>query len=158
MLTEPQIQEIQHVDAAFFAWPSRFEKIQKILSQLSDTDVISLVELDCYEDLARHLDGFGYDGAFSRRPRLISKDGCGLFWKRSQFSLIRKSRFNYVDPRSQPKKDRCALLVLLQHVETKQPFLFASTHLARDVMDQPPKDSERARQLGELCKRVCVDA
>lgn len=153
-LTPEQISIVQELDSQYFAWPKRFQKIKGLLAQPDHlADVISLVELDCFEEMSGFLATYGYSGEFSRRPRPVSKDGCGLFWKQSEFTLLRKSRFTYLD-RSVPQKDRCALLVLLQHTESKRPYLFASTHLARDVFDEPPKDNERARQLGELCQHI----
>ncbi|KAH9259667.1 hypothetical protein BASA81_002089 [Batrachochytrium salamandrivorans] len=154
VLSPEQIQTIQDQDRTLFAWPTRFAKIKRILAQPKhQAEVISLVELDCFEEMRDFLQQFGYVGEFSRRPRPVSKDGCGLFWKQSEFTLMRKSRITYRD-RSTPKQDRCALLVLLRHTRSQQPFLFASTHLARDVFGEPPKDNERARQLGELCQHI----
>ena len=34
------------------------------------------------------LDALGYDGAFRKRPRDASPDGCGLFWRRDKFELV----------------------------------------------------------------------
>jgi mRNA deadenylase 3'-5' endonuclease subunit Ccr4 len=154
ILTIDEQKQIESIDDELFAWPKRIEKIKTILTA-SNADVLSLVELDAFEEVLKHVNIHGYSGEFVSRPRLISKDGCGLFWKRSEFDLVNKSRIIFTDRyKPDPKKDRCALLCLLYHRSSKQHFLLVSTHLARDSFAKAPRDAIRARQLGELAIHV----
>jgi len=154
VLSKEEMQTIEDLDAQLFAWPKRLEKIKQVLIA-QNADVLSLVELDAFEEIKRCMNQYGYSGEFVSRPRLVSKDGCGLFWKRSEFNLMAKSRLIFVDKyKPDPHKDRCALIVLLEHRSTKQQFAIASTHLARDTVNGSPRDAIRARQMGELAVHI----
>ena len=89
-----------------------------------------------YEDFATALSGppMLYDGAFQKRPRGGSHDGCGIFWRRSKFRKLAESGFVYDDRTpGRVRQDRCGLLVLLQSVhQPSQKLIVLSTHLARN--------------------------
>lgn len=154
ILTDTEIHEVEEVDAKLFSWPKRLAMIKQIVSS-HGADIISLVELDAFEEMRKHLAQQGYAGAFVGRPRLVSKDGCGIFWRRSEFNLINSSELIFIDKYNpDPKKDRCALLVMLHHRPTDVNVVVASTHLARDVLNKAPRDAIRARQMGELAAHI----
>lgn len=142
ILTPSESARVEAVDAQYFAWERRFPQIVRRLES-ERADVVSLVELDEYDALRRRL-AAEYDSAFAPRPRPVSKDGCAIFWRRSEFSCLATKSVVF--------QDRSALLVLLQpcgrHVAHLPSIIFASTHLARDSDTKAgSRDAVRARQL-----------
>jgi len=119
----------------YFAWPARFERLTSRILEVN-ADVLSLVELDRFEDFQRRL-GDVYDGVFMRRPRPVSPDGSSLFWRKDAFKLVRHSAVTFVD-RYNPVavQDRCAVVALLERAEGGR-TLFVSVHLAREKVGEP---------------------
>ena len=119
----------------YFAWPTRFERLTSRILEVN-ADVLSLVELDRFEDFQRRL-GDVYDGVFMRRPRPVSPDGSSLFWRKDAFKLVRHSAVTFVD-RYNPVavQDRCAVVALLERAEGGR-TLFVSVHLAREKVGEP---------------------
>mmetsp|Transcript_47229 Transcript_47229/g.102832 ORF Transcript_47229/g.102832 Transcript_47229/m.102832 type:complete len:701 (+) Transcript_47229:46-2148(+) len=138
---------------AVFSWASRRQRILETVLK-HRADILSLVELDDYEGFFKgELSAKGYDSVYRKRPREVSRDGCGIFWRRSQFKLKAYEGLEFDDGRDAKQrvvKDRTCVIALLQSVqETGPPLVVISTHLARN-----PEDSAmtklRARQLAQL--------
>ena len=136
VLSEAEQSQIKEYSEKFFAWGHRQEKLLEEIRRL-DADILSLVELDVYEEFFDALSD--YDAAFQKRPRRSSPDGCGIFWRRSKFSKVAENGFVYDDrtPKEgggeKKRQDRCGLLVLLQSVQQpSRKLIVLSTHLARN--------------------------
>ena len=105
----------------------------------------------------------GYDSAYRKRPRAVSKDGCGIFWRRNLFRLEGQDHLDFVDqydPETDwTSKDRCSLFVLLRHVHSGERVLFISTHLARNPEDCT-QTKTRAKQAcnPSPCNCTCLCA
>lgn len=88
ILSDEEMATIEMVNKKHFAWENRKGPLVDVILKL-DADLISLVELDFYDDyfkpqLAKH----GYAAVFKKRPRDSSDDGCGIFFRESVFTLI----------------------------------------------------------------------
>lgn len=116
-----------------FKWPKRRQRLTAQIREL-DADVVSLVELDEHGYFAQQL-GDVWDTAFHKRPRAVSHDGCGVFWRRSKFSRQAHYGFDFIDEVDQGgenKRDRSCLMVLLRWRSDGSPLVVVSTHLAKN--------------------------
>ena len=88
ILSDEEMATIDVINQKHFAWENRKGPLLDVMLKL-DADLMSLVELDFYDDyfkpeLAKH----GYGAVFKKRPRDSSDDGCGIFYRESVFTLI----------------------------------------------------------------------
>ena len=61
-------------------------------------DVISLVELDQYEEFFRpRMLESGYESVWCKRPRAASADGCGIFWHSGVFSCAAHDHMEFIN-------------------------------------------------------------
>jgi len=148
VLSPEEQRRVEDVDERVFSWKRRFELIAQRVSRQA-ADVVSLVELDAFEELQRRL-ADDYEGAFAPRPRQVSKDGCALFWRRKEFRLLHKRAVVFTDwykHKAAEVEDRTALLTLLEtRSGAPERLVLASTHLVRDS-HTTKRDGVRARQL-----------
>lgn len=151
ILTPAQIEEVKWRDENAFKWSKRREKLVEELRD-HDADVISLVELD-HPDYFEDALSDDWDMVFHKRPRAVSLDGCGVFWRRSKFDFVAQSGFDFIDGEDQKgrtKKDRSCLMVLLTwRCSRKSPLVVISTHLAKDPDDRS-QTALRVRQVTQL--------
>mmetsp|Transcript_1728 Transcript_1728/g.4252 ORF Transcript_1728/g.4252 Transcript_1728/m.4252 type:complete len:539 (-) Transcript_1728:31-1647(-) len=166
LLTEQEITAVDAIDRQHFLWERRRERIMQEVRAMS-ADIVSLVELDHYDDWAEPLMAAeGYDSRFHKRPRPTSRDGCGLFWRRSKFDLVKVDHMDFVDSfkdncgKREPHRDRCALLALLKLKGAEHSadwysghILVVSTHLARNP-ESEVQDKLRANQVRQLLVRL----
>lgn len=153
LLTSEEIEAVENFHRRFFLWEVRFPRIIDMLTS-SNADIISLVELDEYDAFAEALSD--WDSVFRKRPRRSSKDGCGVFWRRTKFQLGASEGFDFVDREDtgQTLKDRTCLLVLLRFVASPaSKVLVISTHLARNP-ECPNQTKVRARQTAQLMRHL----
>eukprot|EP00440_Ansanella_granifera_P013893 gb/GFBE01015094.1/.p1 GENE.gb/GFBE01015094.1/~~gb/GFBE01015094.1/.p1 ORF type:complete len:686 (+),score=125.29 gb/GFBE01015094.1/:1-2058(+) len=151
ILTPQQIAEVERQDG-FFRWDKRSIKLIDTIREL-DADVMSLVELDHYDFFARSLDD-EWDSVFRKRPRQASHDGCGVFWRRSKFTLEASKGFDMVDgsdDKGRDKKDRSCLMVLLRwrNCKSSNRLVVVSTHLAKDPYNKA-QTAIRVRQVTQI--------
>mmetsp|Transcript_41674 Transcript_41674/g.89481 ORF Transcript_41674/g.89481 Transcript_41674/m.89481 type:complete len:373 (+) Transcript_41674:380-1498(+) len=107
----------------------RFYRFPVLLAEIRalNADVISMVELDCYNEFKSALAAEGYDSVFQGRPG--KQDGCGIFWRRNVFSADGpQSHLVY----QMPASDRIALAQPLRHRHSDGRLLVLSTHLYWD--------------------------
>eukprot|EP00931_Biecheleriopsis_adriatica_P038222 TRINITY_DN21916_c0_g1_i1.p1 TRINITY_DN21916_c0_g1~~TRINITY_DN21916_c0_g1_i1.p1 ORF type:complete len:647 (-),score=110.17 TRINITY_DN21916_c0_g1_i1:44-1984(-) len=153
ILPPAEIAEIERIDTEHFNWEKRSIKLIDQIRSL-DADVISLVELDHFPFFARCLDD-GWDSIFQKRPRKASADGCGIFWRRSKFSLIDSKGFDMVDgsdDRGLEKRDRSCLMALLRwraSSSQQKNLVVISTHLAKDPYNRA-QTAIRVRQVAQI--------
>eukprot|EP00746_Dinoflagellata_sp_MGD_P086517 gnl/MRDRNA2_/MRDRNA2_34249_c0_seq1.p1 gnl/MRDRNA2_/MRDRNA2_34249_c0~~gnl/MRDRNA2_/MRDRNA2_34249_c0_seq1.p1 ORF type:complete len:804 (-),score=155.91 gnl/MRDRNA2_/MRDRNA2_34249_c0_seq1:85-2496(-) len=151
ILNNEEMKAVEEYQKKFFDWSVRRDKIIEQLWNL-DADILSLVELDEYEDFQREL-GSVFDSAFRKRPRQVSKDGCGIFWRKSKFELEASAGFDYCDEEDasgRQRKDRACLFVCLRfRAAPNQKLIAVSTHFARNPED-PSKTKIRAKQASQL--------
>ena len=158
LLTDVECAAVEAQQARVFEWTVRREKLLNVIRGM-DADLLSLVELDHYDDVFRpELERMGYASIYKQRPRPGSHDGCGIFFKKDEFSLIDTDSIEFVD-RHDPKtgekyKDRVGLLALLQH-RSGAKLTFISTHLARNPEDEQQTKS-RALQTSQLMQRLTL--
>jgi len=154
ILTPEEIAAVEETHARHFDWEKRAPKIVDTIRDL-DTDVLSLVELDKYQDFFQpRLEQMGLDSVWTKRPRLSSHDGCAICWKRSKFELVAHESLTYKDDTTGQRKDRVALIVLLRFREASPQnqstyLIFASTHLARNP-ESMKQNVIRLRQTAQL--------
>ncbi|EOD22320.1 hypothetical protein EMIHUDRAFT_101445 [Emiliania huxleyi CCMP1516] len=151
LMTAEEQQLVEEEHERHFKWEARKERLLQRIVAL-DADVLSLVELDRWEDwFAPALKQHGYSSIWCKRPRETSHDGCAVFW-RDPFSLIAHKSIEFID-RADPVtgrtyKDRVCIFALLQ-TTCGQRMLFLSTHLARNP-DDPTMDRIRVRETAQL--------
>mmetsp|Transcript_39607 Transcript_39607/g.126965 ORF Transcript_39607/g.126965 Transcript_39607/m.126965 type:complete len:699 (-) Transcript_39607:134-2230(-) len=154
ILTPAQILEVNRRDEDF-KWPSRKVRLVDQIRQL-DADVLSLVELDEKEYFHQCLLD-EWDMVFHKRPRAASLDGCGVFWRRSKFSLLAQHAIDFVDgsdDKGRLQRDRSCLMVLLQWRYTSAPpLVVVSTHLAKDPEDRS-QTAVRVRQVTQIVEAL----
>lgn len=153
LLTQSQIDAVNHLDR-HFDWETRKVRLLKDIAS-KDCDIMSLVELDAYDYFADGLSSH-WDSIFAKRPRQCSKDGCGIFWRRSKFELVERISVEFTDSvqaDGREMKDRICLMALLRHKSTGTTLVVISTHLARDPDDEK-KTLIRARQLSQLMQSL----
>ncbi|CAE8705895.1 unnamed protein product, partial [Polarella glacialis] len=153
ILSPEQIREVERQDN-FFKWDQRKVKLVDKIREM-DADVISLVELDHHPFLAQCLED-EWDSIFHKRPRQASLDGCGIFWRRSKFTLAARYGFDMVDGSDQQgreKRDRSCLMVLLKWRTggncSSPPLVVVSTHLAKDPYNKA-QTAIRVRQVTQI--------
>ena len=157
LLTDEQQRLVEEEHERHFAWEARRERLLQTVRE-TNSDLISLVELDRYEEFWKpEMEKLGFDSAYRKRPRKASADGCGIFWRRHLFELIDQDHLEFVD-RMDPEtgrtsKDRCALFVLLRHVHSSERMIFISTHLARNPEDCT-QTKMRAKQAAALFQKL----
>ena len=156
ILTDAEMATVEKIDEQHFAWSSRRPRVRDEILAL-DADLISLVELDDYEEYFKpELHARGYSSVFKKRPRDSSKDGCGIFFRTSAFELLASDSIEFVD-REDPvtkkkQKDRVGLLAYLKHSSGRK-VIFISTHLARNPED-PKQTKSRAKQAAQLLQML----
>ncbi|CAK0801438.1 unnamed protein product [Prorocentrum cordatum] len=127
------------------------DRLLEVIERLN-TDVLSLVECDHYEDHFRPaLVSLGYESVWRKRPRPTSKDGCCIAWRRNMFDLVGERKIEYRDKRD--IKDRIALAVLLRVRLNGAMLCVVSTHLARNP-EMIELDYLRTRQLLQLVETI----
>jgi len=158
ILSEEEQRTVEDVHRRYFAWEVREGRLREELLNL-DADIFSLVELDQYEAVRQWLPE--HDGVFEKRPRPSSKDGCGIFFRRSKFELLASRGIAFtdsVDKDGRAKQDRCGLMAILhfkgaQSDSSGQYLVVVSTHLARN-----PENSKmtfmRAKQVTQLARSL----
>jgi len=157
LLTEEQQHAIEEEHERHFAWHNRRDRLLKTVQE-TNSDLLSLVELDRYEEFWKpEMAKLGFESAYRKRPRKASADGCGIFWRRHLFELIDQDHLEFVD-RADPEtgrtsKDRCALFVLLRHLHSSERMIFISTHLARNPEDCA-QTKMRAKQAAALFQKL----
>lgn len=149
VFTTAELAAIRNYELAHFNWEARKPKL---LKQLTDgrADIISLVELDEASKaegvsvplFASELRDLGYDHVFVKRPRASSADGCGVFFKRDRFTLVKHEGVVYDD------NDRIAILVMLTDRLTQRSVVVVSTHLMRE----PDVERQEAVRVLEIAK------
>lgn len=159
VLTPEEIKQVEEVHQNSFAWERRKDRLLDVIRDM-DSDVLSLVECDHYEDHFKPaLEQMGYESTWRKRPRPSSADGCCLAWRRGIFSLLAEESVEFVDKmcpvQGKVYKDRIAVIALLQSGFSRQRICVASTHLQRNPED-PKQDMLRARQVGQVL-RALVD-
>lgn len=156
LLSPEEIAAVERLDADIFTWDKRKHKLVSTCLEL-ECDVLSLVELDSFDYFSTTLGGHGFDGRFKKRPRESTADGCGIFWRKSKFSLHASCDIEFVDhdPKSGKEvKDRCALVTILKSTEKKNTFVVVvSCHLARNP-EEKTKDEIRAHQVASLFNQL----
>eukprot|EP00927_Polykrikos_kofoidii_P060004 TRINITY_DN55087_c0_g1_i1.p1 TRINITY_DN55087_c0_g1~~TRINITY_DN55087_c0_g1_i1.p1 ORF type:complete len:824 (-),score=170.47 TRINITY_DN55087_c0_g1_i1:41-2512(-) len=154
LLSDEEIKAVEEYDRRCFAWEVRRPKLIETLRS-SDADIMSLVELDEYEDFCAALPE--WDSAFRKRPRRSTKDGCGVYWRRSKFRLVEWEAFDFDDstgPSAQSQADRSCVIVLLAFVANpRSRVIVVSTHLARNP-ESTDQTKVRARQAAQLMKNL----
>lgn len=154
ILTPAQVQEVARRDEAF-RWENRKVRLLEEIRK-HNADVISLVELDHPDYFAECLEN-EWDMVFHKRPRPSSKDGCGVFWRRSKFSKVAEQGFDFVDgsdDKGRAKRDRCCLMVLLEfRCLSAPPLVVVSTHLAKDPDDRS-QTAIRVRQVTQIMENL----
>ncbi|CAE8599296.1 unnamed protein product, partial [Polarella glacialis] len=136
ILSPAEQVEVEQVHEEHFSWERRKHRIIEVIRGM-DADVPSMVELDHYQTFFKpELDNLGYDAVWCKRPRNTSHDGCCIAWRRSAFELVSHTWVEYSDSFEHEglkvvKKDRVALLALLQSTHTGDKLCVVSTHLAR---------------------------
>eukprot|EP00128_Syssomonas_multiformis_P001305 Colp12_sorted_trinity150504_noHs@25422 len=113
-------------------------------------DILCMEELDNYWSFFKpEFEKLGYDSVYAKRPSIhrglrtgkAKEDGCGIFFKKDKFELIREKSINFHDIH-----DRIALTVLLRHRHGKRRHLLVcNTHLYWDARCI-------TTQLGELAE------
>lgn len=153
VLSRDEISSVLSHDDVF-KWESRGPRLVSTIRDM-DPDIASLVELDQHAFFA---DGLGdqWDSVFQKRPRKVSTDGCGIFWRRAKFSLQAFQGFEFVDKvdtfddgKVLERRDRCCLIALLRWRATGSPLVVVSTHLARNPEDRA-QTIIRVRQVTQL--------
>ena len=153
ILSDAEKRAVERRDAEVFSWTVRQPKIAKTILSL-DADLVSLVELDRYEEFFRDtFEREGYGSFWMKRPRNNSKDGCAILYRKTKLKLLDSSGFAYNDDIEGNRKDRVALMGLFQmhHVMDGEDdrVIFVSTHLARNPEDEKQNEI-RIRQVSEL--------
>ncbi|KAG0303230.1 Glucose-repressible alcohol dehydrogenase transcriptional effector [Dissophora globulifera] len=158
-------------------WEYRKELIlQEILAYSADVVCLQEVELGQFEDYFKEQmkQQADYDGVFwpkSRAKTMPEKDrrvvdGCATFFKASKFSLVDKHlvEFNHIalqrpDFRKTEDifnrvmtKDNIAVIVLLEHKDTKSRVVVANAHLHWDPLFKDVKLVQTAMMMDELDK------
>lgn len=158
ILDDEEQKIVEDVHKRYFAWSARNQRLRQELQRL-DSDIFSLVELDQYDEIAHWLPE--HDSIFEKRPRPSSKDGCGIFFRRSKFELIASRGIAFtdrVDENGRVIQDRCGLMAILRFRRagascTGKTLVVVSTHLARN-----PENSKmtfmRARQVTQLARSI----
>lgn len=129
---------MEKYDRDCFDWSIRRDKLLTTIRDLN-ADVLSLVELDVFDDFHAALKSSPtfYSGTFKKRPR--SADGCGIFWRESKFEKIAEQGVDLEDRRAkgESRHDRCCLLVLLRYrLQPRKKVIVISTHLARKCVHE----------------------
>jgi len=153
ILSAAEKRAVEQRDAEVFSWTVRQPKIAKTILSL-DADLVSLVELDRYEEFFRDtFEREGYGSFWMKRPRNNSKDGCAILYRKTKLKLLDSSGFAYNDDIEGNRKDRVALMGLFQmhHAMDGEDdrLIFVSTHLARNPEDETQNEI-RIRQVSEL--------
>lgn len=155
LLSETEQAAVLQADARFFSWELRRGRILRVIAGL-DADLLSMVELDQFDTTFKPaLEARGYASVYKKRPRAVSCDGCGIFWKTSRFRLVASDALEFVDgvdATGAAVKDRVGLMVLLEHVSGAK-LIFVSTHLARNPEDEH-QTTRRVRQAAQLFQRL----
>eukprot|EP00403_Amphidinium_massartii_P002470 CAMPEP_0178372250 /NCGR_PEP_ID=MMETSP0689_2-20121128/1254_1 /TAXON_ID=160604 /ORGANISM="Amphidinium massartii, Strain CS-259" /LENGTH=826 /DNA_ID=CAMNT_0019992163 /DNA_START=82 /DNA_END=2559 /DNA_ORIENTATION=+ len=156
LLSEEQQMAVEQTQRLHFDWSIRRKRLIDEI-QASDCDIMSLVEMDEYEDFQGEL-ATQWDGIFRKRPRESSKDGCAIFWRRVKFSFIAQDGFDFVDMHNeetgQMRKDRSCLIALLAcRGAACSRVIVISTHLARNP-ECRRQTMVRAKQAAQLMKRL----
>lgn len=152
ILTSEEQALVESLDLKHFNWETRRRRLLNEMFHLN-ADLLSLVELDHYEEFFKpELHSRGYGSIWKKRPRSASIDGCGIFYRKSVFTLLDHDSIEFVDrqdPATRQKfKDRVGLLAFLRHVSGHR-IIFISTHLARNPEDEKQTKS-RAKQAAQL--------
>mmetsp|Transcript_79872 Transcript_79872/g.185457 ORF Transcript_79872/g.185457 Transcript_79872/m.185457 type:complete len:681 (-) Transcript_79872:192-2234(-) len=153
ILTEREIAAVEDYHETYFNWGRRLPKLLEEVAS-SNGDIVSLVELDHYEAFANALPE--WDSCFRKRPRTSSRDGCGIFWRKTKFERVDSEGFDFVDRQAGTctSKDRTCLILLLRFVASPSFQVIAiSTHLARNPED-PRQTRVRACQASQLMKHL----
>jgi len=157
VLSEEEIKKVEAIDAQDFNWEARKDRLVDVIRDM-DSDLLSLVECDHYEDHFKPaLEKMGYDSVWRKRPRPSSADGCCIAWKKGFFEIMATHCVEYVDKydpvAKRTFKDRIALVALLRSVAGGRTLCFVSTHLQRNPED-PTQDMLRARQVGQVLREI----
>uniref|UniRef100_A0A7S0BA46 Endonuclease/exonuclease/phosphatase domain-containing protein n=1 Tax=Pyrodinium bahamense TaxID=73915 RepID=A0A7S0BA46_9DINO len=154
VLSPEQRRQVQAANAPF-AWENREQKLLQTAKGL-DVDILSLVELDTYEEFRAALSP-EYASAFVKRPRSSSHDGCGIFWRKGRFEPVAeplKVTFDDWTPgKARSRKDRALLVVALRDRLDGRVLVAASTHLMRNPEDKG-KDPQRMLQVAQMMSRI----
>ncbi|XP_039124612.1 carbon catabolite repressor protein 4 homolog 5 [Dioscorea cayenensis subsp. rotundata] len=81
------------VDPHYLSWERRRKKICKELRHYN-AGILCLQEVDRFNDLEKLLQKDGYTGVYKRRTG-GAEDGCAVFWKEEQFSLIHQESIEF---------------------------------------------------------------
>lgn len=151
LLTQVQVDEVRAYDY-LFQWETRGPNIKQLVVGL-DADVFSLVEMDRFDEFREAL-SLTHDGAFAKRPRLQSLDGCSIFWRRERFELVGQ-QVNVTFEDWEPRHDlvhhesRVMLAVALRDKVDGTIIVFASVHLMRNPEDTG-KDPMRMLEVSQM--------
>lgn len=146
---------IPHKEIALDFQMRRWRLLEVLLGEdgTAPFDVLALEEIDRFAGFFRPaLDLFGYDGIFFPKPKSPGaklgwySDGCGLFWKRDAFCLVRRQEFEY------KVGNQVLVIATLRHRKTNQNVVFAVTHLKAQKQEQSEK--VRRSQVKELLEFV----
>jgi hypothetical protein len=96
-LSDDKLRCVERVGAEHFEWERRKLRLIDAIAGL-DADLVSLVELDHYDDVFQPgLAAHGYKGIWAKRPRASSHDGAAIFWRDGTFELVAQQRVEFID-------------------------------------------------------------
>lgn len=155
LLTPAQVEEVRVNDIGF-KWDVRGPKLLREVQRL-DADVLSLVEMDRFEEFRQVL-APTHASAFTKRPRARSSDGSSLFWRRDRFEAIGAPinvTFEDWEPRQAEvhHEDRVMLAVALRDRLDGRVSVVASVHLMRNPEDVG-KDPMRMLEVSQMMQAL----
>ncbi|GAQ92102.1 CCR4-NOT transcription complex subunit 6 [Klebsormidium nitens] len=135
-----------HVPPAVLAWENRRRAILQELRQLAP-DIISLQEVDHFDEIQADLASLGYEGTFKGRTGAEMTDGCATFWKADAFSLVAVEELEFRDLNL---RENVALLAVLKHQAAPDAparlLVVANTH----ILFNPKRGDIKLAQLRHL--------
>lgn len=125
---------------ALLDWNARLVKIVAEVEHLRP-DVLTLQEVDRFEDFKRHLRRLGYEGCFLSRSG-NKKDGCATFWSMKRARVLQKQFLKF---RKKGLKDNVAILMVIE-LESKVKLVVGNIH----VLFNPSRGDIKLGQLVSL--------
>mmetsp|Transcript_13001 Transcript_13001/g.29507 ORF Transcript_13001/g.29507 Transcript_13001/m.29507 type:complete len:382 (+) Transcript_13001:73-1218(+) len=154
LLNSMDMAQVEEYNRQFFDWNVRGPLVIGVVQSL-DADIISLVEMDRFDEFAQALAG-EYDGAFAKRPRPESLDGSSLFWRHDRFELVGEPmNFTFQDWEptecDEYHEDRVMVAAALRDRHSGDIIVVASVHLARNPEDKG-KDPMRMLEVSQMMR------